>query len=340
MMRRVVLGKTGMEINRLGFGGIPIQRIDQKQAIETVVHAVERGVDFIDTARAYTTSEKRIGIALKESEKRVFIASKSQQRTADGIRSDIEKSLYDLQKDSLDLYQCHFVRDLDAYREITGRGGALEGLLKARDEGLIRHIGLTSHSLDVLRYAIDDGLFETLMVCYSYLEWAAEKAVIPNALAAHMGVIVMKTFSGGVIENARLAVKFGLAFEGTVLIPGVESKERFDENWEIFCGDATLGRKEMLEIENERRQFDKQFCRRCDYCLPCPEGISIQIVIGIRSMVKRMGRSILQSGWQKDVIEKARNCTQCGACLERCPYDLPIPELIKESVAWVEDQLE
>ena len=338
MTGKVILGKTGIEIKRLGFGGIPIQRVDERQAIEAVIHAIERGVDFIDTSRAYTTSETRIGMALLETGKEVVLATKSQQQSADKVRKDVEISLKELQRDKIELYQCHFIRDLAAYRRVTSKGGALEGLLKARDEGLIEHIGITSHSLDVLDRVIDDGLFETIMVCYSFLEPKAEEKVIPMALANNIGVIVMKAFSGGVIDNARLALKYTLALEGTVVIPGVESKEIFDENWEIYLGDLTLNRKERQEIETVRRKFDKQFCRRCDYCQPCPEKIPIQYIIGIKSMVKRIGPDILQRGFPKFAIEKARGCTECGQCLERCPYELPIPELIRENLEWVDEQ--
>jgi len=338
MREKIILGKTGIEVTRFGFGGIPIQRVDERQAVETVMHAIGRGVDFIDTARAYSTSESRIGIALREAGKKVVLASKSPQRSADGIRKDIEQSLRELQRDSIDLYQCHFVRDRDDYRAITTKGGALEGLEKARHEGLIRHVGITSHSLDLLEIAIDDGLFETLMVCYSFLEPKAEEAVIPRALAKGMGVIAMKSLSGGVIDNARLAVKYALAMKGTVIIPGVESRELFDRNWDVFLEGGDITDEESAEIEATRERFGKKFCRRCDYCQPCPEEIPIQTVLGIKSVVRRMGSRILREGWQKEAIEKARNCTVCGQCMERCPYDLPIPDLIQENIEWFDEQ--
>ena len=340
MKRQVTLGKTGIKVTRLGFGGIPIQRVSEKEAVETVIHAIDRGIDFIDTSRAYSTSETRIGMALRETGKNVVLATKSQQHSADKVRRDVEISLKELQREKIELYQCHFIRDFDTYKKITSRGGALEGLLKARDEGLIEHIGITSHSLDLLNRVIDDGLFETIMVCYSFLEPKAEESVIPRALASDIGVIVMKAFSGGVIDNARLALKYTLTPEGTVVIPGIETKELCDENWEVFVDDLTLSRKEREEIRAIQGEFDKQFCRRCDYCQPCPEGIPIQHVIGIKSIVKRIGPRILKEGWPKFAIEQARNCTECGECMERCPYELPIPELIKENLRWVDEQVD
>ena len=339
MMDKVVLGKTGIEVTRLGFGGIPIQRSDERQAVDTVIHALHKGIDFIDTSRAYTTSERRIGMALRESGKSAILATKSLEQKADAIRRDIDVSLKELGREKIEIYQCHFVADFKAYRRVTSGGGALEGLFKAREEGLIGHIGITSHNLDVLKRAVEDGLFETIMTCYSFLEPKAAEAVIPGALARNIGVIVMKPFSGGVITDARLAIQYALALEGTVVIPGVENREIFDENWEIFLGNRMLDRKERRRIETIRSGFDKEFCRRCDYCQPCPEKIPIQHILGIKFFAKRMGLETLKAKWLKDSVNKARKCTECGACMERCPYGLPIPDLIKENIAWVDKQL-
>ena len=198
-MKRIVLGKTGLEVNRLGFGGIPIQRVDEETAVEVVLNAVEKGVDFIDTARGYTTSERCIGMALKQTDRRVLICSKSHNRTADGIRADLEESLKQLQKDYIDIHMCHFIKDEEEYRKVISPGGAFEGLAKAKEEGLIGHIGMSSHSLDLIEKILDDDLFEAIMLCYSFLEPAAEEKVIPKAIEKGVGIIAMKPFSGGVI---------------------------------------------------------------------------------------------------------------------------------------------
>ena len=339
-MKRTVMGNTGLEINRMGFGGIPIQRVKEKEAIKTVRHAVLSGVDFIDTSRAYNTSERRIGRALKETDKKVVLASKSQSKSADGLLKDLETSLKELQLDYIDLYQAHFVKDEKDYKVVTGPGGALEGLQKAKEQGLIDHIGLTSHSLDLLKTVIDDGLFETIMVCFSFIEPAAKETIIPKALDKNMGVIAMKSFSGGMIENASLAIKYALSQPGVIIIPGVENTSLFDENWKIFeSEDWTLTDKEEKEIEEIRSRVDKQFCRRCDYCQPCTEHIPIQHILGVRSIVKRMGTEVFERGWIKASLELAQNCTECGECMERCPYDLPIPDLIKKNIQWVKNQM-
>ncbi len=338
-MNRITLGKTGLEVNRFGFGGIPIQRVDEKEAVETVLHAVEKGVDFIDTSRAYTTSERRIGLALKQTKKRVVLASKSRGRTSEAAREDLETSLKELQRDYIDIYQCHFVSKEEEYLKIIAPGGALEGLDQAKQDGLIGHIGITSHSLDLLDRILDDGLFETIMVCFSFLEPKAKEKIIPKAFEKNIGVIAMKSFSGGVIDNPALAIKYALSHPGIAIIPGVEKKVLFDENWTVYHGSHELTESERVEIEEIRQRVDKNFCRRCDYCQPCSEEIPIQMVLGLRSALKRFGTGFVQEGWPRDAIEKARNCTECGECLDRCPYELPIPDLIKENLTWVDEQL-
>lgn len=338
-MQRVVLGKTGIEVNRLGFGGIPIQRVGERQAVETVLHAVESGVDFIDTSRAYTTSERRIGKALAQTAKRVIVASKSQKKTRDGARADLERSLKELQTDCIDLYQCHHIRNDEEYNQVISSTGAFQGLVRAKEEGLIRHIGITTHSLDLLDRILDEGLFETIMVCFSLLEPLAREKIIPKAIEKGIGVIGMKPFSGGVIDNAGLALKYVLSQPGIVILAGVEDKRLFDENWEVFQGSHELSQGEEREIDEIRKAYGKSFCRRCDYCQPCSEDIPIQMILGIRSMVRRYGTRIIREGWGAKAVDRARQCSECGECMERCPYELPIPDLIKENLRWVDEQL-
>lgn len=338
-MKHVVLGKTGLEINRLGFGGIPIQRVNEKQAVETVLYAVEKGIDFIDTSRVYTTSERRIGIALQQTDKKVTLASKSKGRTSDDVRADLEISLRELQRDYIELYQCHLIRDEHEYKQVISSGGALEGLMKAKEEGLIGHIGITSHSLDILDRALDDGFFETIMVCFSFIEPLARENIIPKAIGENVGCIAMKPFSGGAIDDARLALKYVLTLPGILVLVGTEYKELIGENWEVFQNSWELNDQEKKDIERIRKSYEKNFCRRCDYCLPCTEEIPIQTILGLPSMVKRMGTQILGSGWRVEAIEKARRCSQCGDCMTRCPYQLPIPDLIRENLRWVDEQL-
>lgn len=337
-MKQITLGRTGLRVKKLGFGGIPIQRVDEAQAVETVRHAVEKGIDFIDTSRVYTNSETRIGLALKQTDKSVVLASKSKDRTASGIRADLEISLKELQREYIDIYQCHFVKEQE-YLQVIGKGGALEGLRTAVDEGMIGYAGITSHSLDVLNRIVDDGLFDTIMVCFSFLEPEALDAVIPKAREKNIGIIAMKPLSGGVIDQPKPALKYALSQKDLLVLCGVETKALFDENWSIFEGSHELDAEDKKIIEDIRKEYDKNFCRRCDYCQPCTEGISIQMMLGIRSQVKRMGADILKRPARSTLIEKARNCSECGECMTRCPYELPIPDLIKQNLEFVDNLL-
>ena len=336
-MKKTVLGKTGLEVTRLGFGGIPIQRVNEEQAVGVVLHAIEAGMDFIDTSRMYTTSENRIGKALKQTDKKTVLATKSMNRFSDGIQKDVEVSLKNLQVDYIDLYQCHAVSNDDEYERVTRPDGALAGLHKAKEQGLIGHIGITGHSLDLMEKIIDDDLFDTIMICLSFLEPAARERIIPRALEKNIGIIAMKPFSGGVIDTPDVALKWIFSIPDILVIAGVEEKELVDQNMKIFQADYELTNEENDRLEEIREEYDKKFCRRCDYCLPCTEDIHIQMVMGIKSILNRMGPQTLNNPVFGKILENAANCSECGECMTRCPYSLPIPDMIKENLEWVED---
>jgi uncharacterized protein len=335
-MKKVRLGKTNLMVTQLGWGGIPVQRVSEEEAVSVIQAVVEMGVDLLDTARAYTNSERRIGLALQRAKKPVVLSTKSLTRT-DKIYDDVKESLKQLGAKKIDIYHLHAVSTSADYDKVMGPGGAYEGLKRARDEGLIDHIGLTSHNLAILERAIDDGRFEVIMVCYSFLEPNAGEKVFPLARAKDIGVLAMKPFSGGVIEEAGPALRFVFSTEGIVPIPGSESLEKARENWKVFVEGGSLTAQDKEKIEALRNQYSYKFCRRCDYCQPCTEEINIQLVLGIKSIAKRVGSHAEEGRW-KEIMDKARNCSECGECLKRCPYQLPIPDLIKENLAFY-DQL-
>jgi predicted aldo/keto reductase-like oxidoreductase len=337
-MEKVRLGRTNLIVTKLGWGGIPIQRVGERQAVSVIQAVIEMGVDLLDTARAYTNSERRIGLALRRIKRPVIVSSKSTVRT-EKIYNEVQESLRQMEVKKINIYHLHGVSSFDDYEKVMAPAGAYEGLMRARDEGLIDHIGLTSHNLNLLEKAIEDNHFEVIMACYSFLEPAAEQKVFPLAKEKDIGILAMKPFSGGVIEQAGPALRFVLSTQNIVPIPGAESLEKARENWKVFTESSPLTEKDREQIEEIRREFDRQFCRRCDYCQPCTEKINIQFAVGLKSIFKRFGPNARKVGWMKDLVNKARNCSECGECLPRCPYQLPIPRMIKENLAWF-DRLE
>jgi predicted aldo/keto reductase-like oxidoreductase len=331
-MERARLGRTHITVKKLGWGGIPIQRVSEDQAVPVIQAAVEMGVDLIDTARGYTTSERRIGLALQKTSRPVILSTKSPNRT-EKIYDDVQESLRQLQVKKVHIYHLHNVSKTEDYEKVMAPGGAYQGLQKARAEGLVDHIGLTSHSLDILERALQEDRFEVVMACYSFLEPDAGRRIFPLARAKDVGVLAMKPFSGGVIEDAGLALRYVLSTPDIVPIPGSETVEKVRENWKVYAEGRSLDEADQDRVQQVRQQFDKQFCRRCDYCQPCSQGINIQLMMGIKSVIRRFGNPD-EIAWVKGLAEKARDCTECGECLPRCPYQLPIPELIKKNLEW------
>jgi predicted aldo/keto reductase-like oxidoreductase len=332
-MEKVRLGRTNLIVSKLGWGGIPIQRVGEREAVSVIRAVIEMGVNLLDTARAYTNSEHRIGLALEKTDRPVILSSKSLVKTAK-IYNDVQESLKQLRVRKVNIYHLHSVSSFGDYERVMAPGGAYEGLKRARDEGLIDHIGVTSHNLNILERAVQDGDFEVIMGCYSFLEPDAAGKVFPLAREKDVGILAMKPFSGGVIEEAGPALRFVLSMANIVPIPGSETLEKARENWKIFTEGYSLTEKDKERIEALKKEFDRQFCRRCDYCQPCTEKINIQFAVGLKSIIKRFGPQAREVSWMKDLIEKARNCSECGECLLRCPYQLPIPDMIKENLAW------
>ena len=332
-MEKTRLGRTNLLVTRLGWGGIFIQRVNEEEAVSVIRAVIEMGVDLLDTARGYTNSEHRIGLALQKTDRPVILSTKSPVRT-EKIYSEVQTSLKERGVKKISIYHLHAVNHAQDYERVMEMEGAYRGLKQARDEGLIDYIGITSHNLKVLERAIEDGYFDVIMACYSFLEPDAAEKVFPLARARNIGVLAMKPFSGGVIEETGPALRFVFSTPGIVPIPGSESLAKARENWQIFTQGYSLTQEDRDYIEILRKEMNQQFCRRCDYCQPCSEKISIQHVLGLKTIVRRFGSVTDELDWFQSLIEKARNCSECGDCLPRCPYELPIPKLIRENLAW------
>lgn len=329
-MEYVTLGKTGLKISRMGFGGIPIQRVDASVTRELVKAMAEKGINYIDTARGYTVSEAYLGEALEGLRDKFVLATKSMSRTKEAMAKDIDISLGNLRTDHIDLYQVHNP-NMEQLEQVIAAGGALEALQEAKAAGKIGHIGLTAHSLEVFEKALELDWVETIMFPYNIVETQAVE-LIKKCTEKNIGFITMKPLAGGAIEDATLAMRFICANpDVTVVIPGMFDLKEIDQNL-VACEDKTpLSEAELAKMEEIRSQLGNNFCRRCNYCAPCTVGISIPNVFLFQGYLDRYGLG----DWAKDryasMAVKASACIGCGACEKRCPYNLPIREMLKDA---------
>ncbi|WP_455391285.1 aldo/keto reductase [Frisingicoccus sp.] len=331
-MEYVTLGKTGLKISRMGFGGIPIQRIDAQGTKKLMTVMAEKGINYIDSARGYTVSESFIGEGLEEIRDKFVLATKSMSRTKEAMAKDIDISLENFRTDYIDLYQVHnpSVEQLD---QVIGADGALEALLEAKEAGKIGHIGLTAHSLEVFEKALEMDWVETIMFPYNIVERQGE-ALIRRCREKNIGFIDMKPLAGGAIEDGRLALRFICANpDVTVVIPGMYDVSEIEKNIEAVEDTTPLTGEELEGMEAVRKQLGTNFCRRCNYCQPCTVGINISGCFLFQGYLDRYGLE----DWARDryatIPVKAGACVECGECETRCPYNLPIREMLKKCAA-------
>lgn len=322
------LGNTDFKIKRVGFGGIPIQRITQEETNIVVDELEKQGVNFIDTARGYTISEEYIGNALEGRRKKFYIATKSMSRDYDKMKADIETSLRNLKTDYIDLYQIHNLK-YEEYDSIFNDDKAYRALLEAKEEGKIKNIGITSHSLDTIEKAIEGDAFSTIQFPYNIVEDQADE-VFKKAHKKGIGTITMKPLAGGAIDDGLLAIKYILSKEYIdVAIPGMNTVEEVQQNVSAI-NSGKLTEEDNKKIDEIREALNGNFCRRCEYCLPCPSNINIPQNFLIEGYYTRYNLK----EWAMERYEvlgdaKASNCTECGLCEEKCPYNLPIREMLK-----------
>jgi len=331
------LGKTGIDVFPLGFGGIPIQRIDRTDAVQVIQRALFLGVNLIDTARGYTDSEEKIGLAIKGRQQKVYLATKSTARTREGIITDVHKSMECLGVKKIDIYQLHGVNDETTYNQVMSPGGAWEGLKETQRKGWILHIGITSHRTPVLINAMKTGKFNTIMPCFNFIENECEKELLGLAEKMEVGVLAMKPFGGGMIEDASLTLRYIYRYSQVVPIPGMEKITEVEENVAVATGSYKMIPSNWKRIKEIRQQLGAVFCRRCGYCQPCPEEISISAVLNARSIARRLPISTLKTGWVYEAYTGGKDCQECGECEEKCPYHLPIRKLIKENIKFLDE---
>jgi len=334
-LKERILGKTGLKVRTLGFGGIPIQKVTKDEAIQVVRRCYELGINYFDTARAYTVSEERVGKALEGVRDEVFIATKSRRRTKDEVLLELEISLTNLRTDWIDVYQLHNVSSEEEWEQVTSPGGALEALYQARDEGKIKHLGITSHNPTLLTEIVKEDIFETILIPYNYLATLPGEDLLPLCHKMNVGTVIMKPFGGGAFSNIKTALKFLLGDKNVdVVVPGMKSIQEVEENVSVASTSYVLGPEELEFIEKDRVELGSEYCRACNYCQPCQQGIPISFVLRTETQfLKRIGWSPNLEKQLQEAIEVVPTCLKCGECESRCPYHLPISELLPVKLA-------
>jgi predicted aldo/keto reductase-like oxidoreductase len=342
-MKSTVLGKTGLVVSRVGLGGIPIQRVSEEEAVQVVQRCVELGVTFFDTANAYTTSEERIGKALATlpvQRDQLVIATKTAARDRATALEHLEQSRRDLGIDVVDLWQLHNVSSMDVYEQVLAPGGALEATQAALETGRVRHVGVSSHSMEVALEAVASGLFETVQFPFNFVTDEPADRLLPLVREHGLGFIAMKPLGGGLLSDAHLSIKYLLQYDEVVPDPGIQKVAEIEEIAAIISGSWGLTPDERQAIERIRDEVGVRFCRRCGYCEPCPEGVRISLVMNLPTFWKRMPASRLLTGNSAAALQTGMKCIQCGECEEKCPYQLPIREMITEHMAVYEEALQ
>lgn len=325
-MKDITLGNTGITAPQNGFGALPIQRDSEEVAVKLLRKAYEGGVRFFDTARAYTDSEKKVGMALADVRGEIVLATKTKGVSPENFRKELLQSLTLLKTDYIDIYQFHCADRV--YRPGDGTG-LYECMVEAKAEGKIRHIGITAHKIGVAREAVESGLYETLQYPFSYLSGEKERELVALCKERNVGFIAMKGLAGGLITNSKAAMAFMQSFDNVMPIWGVQREPELDE-WLSYMKE-TPELDEALEafIDKERRELSGEFCRGCGYCMPCPQGIMINQCARISLMLRRAPSRAWLSEEMQVEMKKIETCLHCGQCMQKCPYSLNTPELLQ-----------
>lgn len=327
-MQTVTLGSTKITVNKNGFGALPIQRLSTEDAVRLVRRAYNAGINFFDTAHVYSDSEEKLGEALHDVRSKIFISTKSMEFTADAFRRELEESLKRLQTDYVDIIQFH---NPPFCPRPGDENGLYDAALKAKEEGLVRHIGITNHRLSVASEAIESGLYETLQFPFCYLATDKDIAIVEACKEHNMGFIAMKALSGGLITNAKAAYAFEAQYDNVLPIWGIQRDSELDEFISYIDNPPVMDQEIKAVIEQDVKELSGSFCRSCGYCMPCPVGIEIYNCARMSLLLRRSRVDTwLSDTWQQN-MKKIEECLHCNQCKSRCPYGLDTPTLLQEN---------
>ncbi len=319
------LGKTNLKVNKNGFGALPIQRRNEKDSIEILKTAYENGIDFYDTARFYTDSEEKLGKAFKNVREDICIASKTGSETPEEFWKDLETSLKELKTDYLDLYQFHNIsfcpkKEDDMYQV----------MLDAKNQGLVNHIGITTHRITHAYEALESCLYETLQYPFSYLSGETEIELVEKCAKMDVGFIAMKAMAGGLIKNSKASFAYINQFDNVLPIWGIQKLEELNE-FLSYDENTILTDELKADIKDDKKELGENFCRGCGYCMPCPEGINISLCTRMSLWIRRFPTEPNMDERTQKIMEQTNDCSKCYSCVDKCPYKLDIPALLKEN---------
>jgi predicted aldo/keto reductase-like oxidoreductase len=327
--KTIRLGKSGLEVTRIGFGGIPIQRLSEQQAVKVIQRALDGGLNWIDTANDYGNSEERIGKAIRKYPRStVLVFTKGTGRNPEALKEQIELSFKRLQVDYIDLYQFHIVPDRETWK-IMQENGSFDLVREYREKGRIRHIGASAHSRDTAREVIEHPEIEVLQFPFNFVVEDEGRELVDACRREEIGFIAMKPLGGGALEDASACIRFLLGIPNIVADPGFEHIEEVDEVLSLWKEGAALSEENRRTIARLRRELGTRFCRRCGYCQPCPQGVKIVSLMTMETLVKRFPAGRLAEDWIAGAAESVEKCIECGDCEEKCPYELSIMEEIR-----------
>ncbi len=328
-MVKVTLGSTGITVEKNSFGALPIQRISKEAAVGLLRKAYDHGVTFFDTARHYTDSEEKVGEAFAGMREKVFIATKTMAKTVEDFWKDLNTSLNNLQTDYIDIYQFHN----PPFCPKPGDGtGLYEAMLEAKSKGIVRHIGITNHRLNVAMEAIESGLYETLQFPFCYLATDKDVELVNRCKEAGMGFIAMKALSGGLITNSAAAYAYLAQFDHVLPIWGVQRESELDEFLSYIDNPPAMTEEIKAVIDKDRTELLGEFCRGCGYCMPCPVGIEINNCARMSLLIRRSPSAAQLTPQAQEKMLLIEQCLNCGQCASKCPYGLNTPELLKKNL--------
>ena len=328
-MKNITLGSTGITTPQNAFGALPIQRDTTETAVRLLRRAYEGGMTFFDTARAYSDSEEKVGIALSDVREKIFIATKTGASTPDEMKRHIETSLKLLKTDYIDIYQFHCAGQCFRPGDGTGMYETMEDFKR---QGMIRHIGITAHKIGVAEECAESGLYETLQFPLSYLSSEREIELVNTCREKNVGFIAMKALAGGLITDSRMAMAYMTKFDNVLPIWGIQHDHELDEWLSYMTDTPELDEDMMHRIDADINELGEDFCRGCGYCMPCPKGIVINQCARMSLMVRRAPSQAWVNDHWKAEMEKIDDCVNCCACMVKCPYELNTPALLRKNL--------